>query len=68
MTKYGAKQEWVISKNLVEKLGIKPCSKDNPGLSLQGEDGKWYSLCEILKTHMEWIEKTLKRKNANKNN
>lgn len=49
---------WAINNELIDRLSLKP-DTDQKGLQLHGEDGNFYGFCDILKAHMDWIEKRI---------
>ena len=65
--------EWVISNRVIETLQLRPhqFSKEyhfHLGFLLQGENGQWYQLDELLQSFLDYTESALReieKKNRN---
>lgn len=55
---YDPAENWVVSKELIARLGLSSEERLNNSYSLIiiGEDGKQYDWAYVLKKHMDWTE------------
>ena len=51
-------KNYIISKFLIKKLKLKPSEY---GIVVAGEDGKNYSIAEIIKKHIKFVESNINK-------